>query len=93
MVDISHTVVIGRPVEEVLAYAGDPTSDPAWAGVIIESERTSEGPLAVDSTLRQVSRFLGKRIVVDCEVSQYEPGRRVRLAAWLTPDLTTSAVS
>lgn len=81
MVDISHTVVIGRPVEEVFAYAGDPTNDPAWASVIIDSERTSEGPLAESSTLRQVFRFLGKRIAVDCEVSQYEPGRRLRLAA------------
>lgn len=77
MTEVSYSVVIDRPVDEVFAYAGDPVNDPAWTSVIIASEVTSEGPLAKGSTLRQVMRFLGKRIDTRCEVTEYEPGRRL----------------
>lgn len=75
--EIKHTEVIDRPVEEVFAYAGDPGNDDAWATVMIESEITSQGPLGKGTTLRQVMRFLGRQIPVDCEVTEYEPGRRI----------------
>lgn len=58
MIEVSHSVVIDRPVDEVFDYAGDPVNDPAWASVIIASELTSVGPLAKGSTLRQVATDL-----------------------------------
>lgn len=77
MLDISHSVIIDRPVQEVFAYAGDPTNDDQWATVVVESRKTSDGPLAKGATLVQVLRFLGKRIETECEVTDHEQDRRI----------------
>ncbi len=77
MIEIMHSVVVDRPVDEVFAYAGDPTNDASWATVMVESELTSQGPLGKGTAFRQVLRFLGKRLPVECEVTEYEAGRRI----------------
>ena len=74
---ITDSIIIDRPIEEVFAYAGDPSNDPVWSTAFLDTRITSDGPLAKGSTLIQEMRFLGKRIEIDCEVTEYEPGRRV----------------
>jgi uncharacterized protein YndB with AHSA1/START domain len=66
-----------NPAAEVFALAGDPTNDPSWATVMVESRMTSEGPVQKGATLVQVLRFLGKRIEAQCEITEYEPNSRV----------------
>ncbi len=46
MMDVTDSITINRPLEEVFAFAGDPSNDPAWATVMVESRITSDGPLA-----------------------------------------------
>lgn len=74
---ITDSVTIDRPIDEVFAYAGDPSNDPQWSNTIVEARPSSDGPLIKGSTLTQQIRFAGKRIEVDCEISEYEPERRV----------------
>ena len=76
---ISDSVTIERPIDEVFAYAGDPNNDPQWSTAFVEARMTSDGPLAKGSTLTEQMRFLGKRIDIDCEVTEYEPEQRVAL--------------
>ncbi len=68
-----HSVVIDRPVEEVFAFATDPNNDPLWQSTSLETEQTSEGPLDVGATLRNTSKFLGRRIESTLEVTENEP--------------------
>ena len=77
MMEITDSVVIARPVEDVFAYAGDPANDSSWATVMVESRMTSDGPVEKGSTLVEVLRFLGKRIETECEVTEYEPDSRI----------------
>ena len=77
MMEITHSVVIESPVEEVFAYAGDPANDSSWATVMVESRMTSDGPVQKGSTLVEVMRFLGKRIETECEVTEYEANSRI----------------
>jgi uncharacterized membrane protein len=71
-----HSVVIDRPVEEVFAFATDPNNDPLWQSTSLETEQTSEGPLDVGATLRNTSKFLGRRIESTFEVTENEPPHR-----------------
>ena len=77
---ITDSVVIDRPIDEVFAYAGDPTNDPQWAAVFTDVRMTSPRPLARGSTLTQRIQFLGKRFDVECEITEYEPGQRVEFS-------------
>jgi uncharacterized protein YndB with AHSA1/START domain len=71
-----HTIVIDRPVEEVFAFLTDPNNDPLWQSTTLETERTSEGEVDVGTTLRNVSKFLGRRIETTMEIIENEPPRR-----------------
>lgn len=77
MIEVTDSVVINRPVDEVFAYAGNPANDSSWATVMVESRLTSEGPIQKGTTLVEVLRFLGKRIETQCEVTEYDQGRRI----------------
>jgi uncharacterized membrane protein len=74
---ITDSVIIDRPIDEVFAYAGDPTNDAEWSTAFLDARITSDGPVAKGSTVIEQMRFLGKRIDIDCEITEYEPGRRV----------------
>lgn len=77
MMEITDSVIVDRPIDEVFGYAGNPENDSLWATVMVESRMTSDGPIQKGSTLFEVLRFLGKRIESRCEVTEYEPGQRV----------------
>jgi uncharacterized membrane protein len=70
------SVVIGRPVEEVFAFATDPENDPLWQSTSLETEMTSGEPVGVGTTFRNTSKFLGRRIETAYEVTEMEPPRR-----------------
>lgn len=74
---ITESVIIDRPIDEVFAYAGEPSNDPQWSTAFVEARMTSDGPLAKGSTFTEQMRFLGKRFDIECEVTEYEPGQRV----------------
>ena len=74
---ITDSVIIDRPIDEVFAYAGDPSNDPQWSAAFVEARISSDGPLAKGATLTEQMRFLGKRFDVECEITEYEPGQRV----------------
>ncbi len=69
--------VIGRPVGEVAAYAGDPGNAPEWYANIREVAWRTPPPLAVGSRMDFVARFLGRRLAYTYEVVELQPGRRL----------------
>jgi uncharacterized protein YndB with AHSA1/START domain len=75
--EISAT--IKRPVEDVFAVVSDPESSPKWSSASLESAKTSAGPVGVGTTTRAVSKFLGRRIESELEITDFEPNRRL---AW-----------
>src|SRR5215813_1442053 len=47
MVDVSGSILIERPVEDVFAYVTDVTNDPAWHTDVLEARKLTEGPPGV----------------------------------------------
>ena len=75
MKPIEVTRVIERPVEDVFRFAADSENNPKWLGVFEKVEKTSEGPLGVGTTFRDVARLMGRRFETQSEVTDYVPNR------------------
>lgn len=76
MLKIEHSLVINRPVEEVFEFMTDPEKTPQYESGLLESGLTSEGPVGVGTTYREVRQFLGKRMESINEVTEYEPNSK-----------------
>jgi hypothetical protein len=76
-VDVLTETVIGRPVGEVAAYAGDPTNAPEWYANISTVEWQTPPPVAVGSRMAFVADFLGRRLAYTYEVTELVPGERL----------------
>jgi len=71
---ISATIM--RPVAEVFAVLSNPENTPKWSSGSLESKKTSAGPMGVGTTTRSVSRFLGRRIESENEITEFEPNKK-----------------
>lgn len=77
MVSLETSIVIDRPVEEVFELVENPENNLLWQSGILESKLTSEGPIKVGSTFSSTYVFLGRRIEIEPEITQYEPNKNV----------------
>jgi uncharacterized membrane protein len=76
MTRFQQSVVINRPVEQVFGFVSDLENDPRWTpGTVME--RTSPGPLGVGTTFQQHDRFMGRRMDLSLEVTDYEPPNKI----------------
>ncbi|HEX6700525.1 MAG TPA: SRPBCC family protein [Gaiellaceae bacterium] len=76
MTKIERSIVIERPVEEVWDFVHDPAKDALWQTTLAESEKLTHGPMRVGTRVREVRHFLGVRIELAWEVTEYEPNVR-----------------
>lgn len=66
---------IGRPVDEVFPYVGDPGNHLRWMKTALEREMLSEGPVAEGARFRAVNSMMGRTEHV-MEVADLEANRR-----------------
>ena len=76
-VDVRTETVIGRPLEEVAGYAGDPGNAPEWYSNIRSVEWLTPPPVGIGSRLAFVATFLGRRLAYTYEVLELVPGERL----------------
>jgi uncharacterized protein YndB with AHSA1/START domain len=77
MVRIEFSIDIDRPPAEVFAYLTDAEKLPEWQSGAIEAEW--QGERAAGAHVREVRKFLGRRMESELEVTAYEPDRRLGL--------------
>jgi hypothetical protein len=53
----------------------DPEKIAQWQSDAVESKQTSEGPIGVGATMRDVRQLMGRRMESDVEVIAYEPNK------------------
>jgi uncharacterized protein YndB with AHSA1/START domain len=78
MIDMTHTVTIDRPVDEVFDFVAEPSNEPKWHFDVKEVVRPTQGPLALNTTYEWVVRFLGTKTYVG-EVTAFEPNRFIEM--------------
>jgi hypothetical protein len=79
-VDVVTEIGIGRPREEVSAFAGDPSNAMAWYRNIKSVEWETPPPAVLGSRVRFRARFLGRTLAYTYEVRELDPGRRFVMA-------------
>jgi hypothetical protein len=73
MVKIEHSLVIARPIEKAFVFLVNLGNDSLWQEGVIESRQISEGPVDMGTRGRDIRKFLGRQIVCDYEIVEYEP--------------------
>jgi hypothetical protein len=69
-----HRVEINRSPEDVFAYVADLCNEPNYVPNVLETEKISDGPCAVGSKYREVTRVMfGRKAVATYEITQYDP--------------------
>jgi ligand-binding SRPBCC domain-containing protein len=72
----SHTVRIGRPLEEVFAFVTDPAGYPRWQPSLVSVEPHRPGPIRLGSEATEVRRFLGRELETTWTCVEHEPSTR-----------------
>ena len=76
MAKFAHSVVIGRPVQEVFAFLARPENESLWQMGLVESRLTTDGPMGVGSKGEEIRSSMGRRVGTAWEVTAFEPDRR-----------------
>jgi uncharacterized protein YndB with AHSA1/START domain len=77
MIQVEVSTRIQRPVDAVFAILADIDRLPEWVGSVVASEKTSSGPVAVGTTIRQDLKIVGRRQEGWVEVTNYDPPHRL----------------
>ncbi|MEK7807225.1 MAG: SRPBCC family protein [Chloroflexota bacterium] len=71
------SVVIKRPAAAVFAFLTDIGKGTQWQASVMEASKTSEGPVGVGATGREVRRFMGRQMETTFEVTEFEHDRKI----------------
>ncbi len=74
-------IEIDRPPAEVFAFLADMSNNPQWQRGMQSCEWTSPLPIRVGSTYSQRASFLGRPIITEFEVAEYETDGRIRITS------------
>ncbi len=77
MATIRQSITIDRPVDKVFDYVTDFEKLPEWETSILESVKTSEGPMGIGTTYRGVIKAMGMKMEWTSRVTEYETHARL----------------
>lgn len=80
MIDFRTSGTIDRPVEDVWAYMADLRNAPDWE-LFQEYRPVSLGPIHAGWRYQQIGHLLGRTLVMDSVMSEWEPNRKMTLHA------------
>jgi uncharacterized membrane protein len=78
-VDVTETIVIERPIDEVSSFAGDPSNAPHWYRRITGAEWQTDPPITLGSRIAFRARFLGRDLAYTYEITEYTPGDQIEM--------------
>jgi hypothetical protein len=88
MATFQNTLTIRRPVDDVFAFLADFDNIPIWNYAILETWKTSPGPVGVGTTYRQL-RSIPDRSEEGFEVTVFEPTSRLEVHGDIGPFTAT----
>jgi len=78
---VEGSVFINRQPQQVFDFISDPANYPKWQSGTESAEWTSDGPRGVGSTWKVVTKFLGRRIEANIEVTAWDPPHHLAFKA------------
>lgn len=75
--EIEQSITIFRPVTQVFAFVSNPNNNVLWQPEVVEHKMLSDGPMALGSKFRHVSKFMGRRIEVNGDVTEFMPNQKI----------------
>ena len=88
MATFENTLTIHRSVGDVFAFLADFENIPTWNYAIVETTKTSPGPVGIGTTYRQL-RSVPDRKEEDFEVTAFEPTSRLAIHGDIGPFTAT----
>jgi uncharacterized protein YndB with AHSA1/START domain len=88
MATFQNTLTIQRPVDDVFAFLADFENIPTWNHAIVQTRKTSPGPVGVGTTYRQL-RSTPSRSEEGFEVTVFEPSSRLEIHGDIGPFTAT----
>jgi hypothetical protein len=79
IVDVAVAAVIERPIEDVSAFAGDPSKVLAWRRRVSSAEWQTDPPVMLGSRITFRTRFLGREAVRTYEIVDHTPGSQIAI--------------
>lgn len=93
MISLESEIFINRVPEDVFAFVFEPANAAQWQEGVVLAEFTSEGPLGMGSTWRNVSKMIGREIDIEFEVTDYDPPHRLCYKSISGPVQTKTCVT
>ncbi len=84
-IDVTVTIEIDRPRDEVAAYACDPDNDTSWYVNIKDVKWLTDKPAAVGTRVARVAHFLGRKLEYTYVVDELVPGEKLVMRAEAGP--------
>jgi uncharacterized protein YndB with AHSA1/START domain len=88
MATFQNTLTIQRSVQDVFAFLTDFENIPRWNYAILQTNKTSPGPVGVGTTYRQI-RSIPRRSEEGFEVTAFEPPSRLQIHGDIGPFTAT----
>jgi dehydrogenase/reductase SDR family protein 12 len=83
---LEASVLIDKSAEDIFAFLNVPENHPKFVPGMLEFKKTSPGPLGqVGATARGVRRFLGRKMELPYEITQYEPNTKLGMKGAIGP--------
>ena len=79
MVDVTVQMSVAATPDQVAAVMFDPSRDLEWIGGAKRAEMLGPEPYGVGTRVRRSGAFLGRNFSWVTEVTEFEPGRSVRM--------------
>lgn len=70
---VEEAIAIDRSIDEVFAYLADVERHCEWVSSVLETSRTSDGPMGLGAMFVEDAKFLGRRDALRWAISAYEP--------------------
>lgn len=81
MMDVTHTVIIDRPVSEVFDFVAESSNEPKWDIDVQKVVQPTQGPLTAGTRYEWVLKFLGTKRIAG-EVTAFESNRVIELTTY-----------
>lgn len=83
---LEAAILIQRPIEDIFKFINNPDNHPKFVPGMLEFKKGSPGPIeSIGTSIQGVRRFLGRRIELPYEITEYQPCTKLGMQGAMGP--------